>query len=608
MRSIGLNTVNLGALTGLQQAVLCILLIIGNVIFVSTFIVLIRRYYFRRRLADLVQSSEAARNVAGDLERREQRRDEGSKDSTLRQRKSKEQSARGKAKRTEGGRSSTAVQTKVSRKMQRAYYHQSGYGFFPTPWETKAVRNFFGRLFAQVSGGPKPEEHHYLSFRPQLDRKGRLFGLDEHQRLELGGVEYRALQALLYILVGYQVFWLSLGALFIVPYAYRRSVIDVLHSSQPGDLNPGWWGFFNVVTEFSNGGLNLSNANLIPFQSFHYLLVISGALSLAGQTQFPIFLRLLIWALEKVSPVRSRVRHTLAFLLHHPRRCFIYLFPRKETWYLLAIQLTIDLTAWIFFLVLNIGMPQVMAIPVGTRVMDGLFQATGLRTSGAYIITISSLAPALLVAYLVIMYISSFPVIMALRKTNTYEEHSIGLDETDDGGSLAQHVMRQLAYDVWFQLLAWFLICIIERGKINSEQPGFSVFSILFEVTSAYGTVGLSTGVPYDQYSLSGAFDTLSKVIMLFVMIRGRHRGLPLAIDRSILLPGEELMHRIDREYNEKGTCDPDEEEELEQDIMNSGSRDMGPGGSTEQQDPKHGRARDFQGGKPTAHGDVGLV
>jgi Trk-type K+ transport system membrane component len=595
-------------LTALQQAVLCVLLIVGNVIFVSTFIVLIRRFYFRRRLADLVQNSKAARKAAGDIERQEQRRHEGDSGSTLRQRKNRDQRAPGKSKRAEQERGGTATQTKVSKKLRRAYYHQSGFGSFPTPWETEAVRNFFGRFFVQFSGGPMPEEHHYLSFQPRVDRKGRLTGLNEHQRLELGGVEYRALQVLLYILVGYQIFWLSLGVLFVIPYAYRQSVTNVLHGSQPGALNPGWWGFFNVVTEFSNGGLNLANANFIPFQSFHYLLIVSGALSLAGQTQFPIFLRLLIWALEKVSPVRSRVRHTLAFLLHHPRRCFIYLFPKKETWYLLAIQLTIDFSAWILFLVLNVGMPQVMAIPVGTRVMDGLFQATGLRTSGAYIITISSLAPALLVAYLVIMYISSFPIIMALRKTNTYEERSIGLDETDSGGSLAQHLMRQLAYDMWFQLLAWFLICIVERGKINSAQPGFSMFSILFEVTSAYGTVGLSTGVPYDQYSLSGAFDTLSKVIMLFVMIRGRHRGLPLAIDRSILLPGEELMHRIDKEYNEKGRCDPSEEEELEEDIRDSGLRGTGPGGGTEEQDPEHTRAREVEGGGTTAHGEVSLV
>jgi Trk-type K+ transport system membrane component len=97
---------------------------------------------------------------------------------------------------------------------------------------------------------------------------------------------------------------------------------------------------------------------------------------------------------------------------------------------------------WILYEVLNLGLPAVTSTPANVRVFDGLFQATGLRTSGAYIITMSSLAPALLVVYLVAMYISSFPIVMALRQTNTYEERSIGLDKGDSGGGLAMHLRR----------------------------------------------------------------------------------------------------------------------------------------------------------------------
>jgi Cation transport protein len=43
---------------------------------------------------------------------------------------------------------------------------------------------------------------------------------------------------------------------------------------------------------------------------------------------------------------------------------------------------------------------------------------------------------------------------------------------------------------------------------------------------------------------MSGAFSVLSKLVVIAVMIRGRHRGLPVAIDRAIVLP---------QEFNEKG-------------------------------------------------------
>ena len=177
---------------------------------------------------------------------------------------------------------------------------------------------------------------------------------------------------------------------------------------------------------------------------------------------------------------------------------------------------------------------------------------------------------------------------LTLRKTNTYEEKSIGLEQHDSSAAgIASHLQRQLAYDIWFQFLVFFLICTIERGHILRGDPGFSVFSILFEVTSAYGTVGLSLGVPGKDYSLCGDFASLSKVVLLFAMLRGRHRGLPLAIDRSILLPGEELMHRMDREYSAKGREDPEEEEELRGDIERSGVKNRSGGGG--EQDPEGG-------------------
>lgn len=472
---------------------------------------------------------------------------------------------------------------------RRTFHHQSGFGFVPTPWETKLARSLFSRIFDGFTSELKPEHHGYLSFKPHLDSKGRFMELSEHDRLELGGVEYRALQALLFILVGYQIFWYTMGTIFLVPYAYRSSTKAILRNAQPGGVNPGWWAFFATVTEFANGGLNILNANFTPFSGKPFILLVAGSLAFLGQTQFPIFLRLTIWLMKKMSPKGSRFQNTLDFLLQHPRRCFLYLFPSRETWYLLFIQISIDITAWLCFEVLNIGMPDVESIPTGTRILDGLFQATGLRTSGAYIISFSSLAPACLVAYLIIMYISSYPLVLTLRKTNTYEERSIGLQEHDSSAAgIATHLQKQLAYDIWFQFFAFFLICVIERGHIVRGDPGFSEFSVLFEVTSAYGTVGLSTGVPGKDYSLCGSFASLSKVVLLFVMVRGRHRGLPLAIDRSILLPGEELMQRMDAEYSERGVYSTAEIEELRGDIEQSGRRVLGIKG---EQDPERTRS-----------------
>jgi Trk-type K+ transport system membrane component len=89
--------------------------------------------------------------------------------------------------------------------------------------------------------------------------------------------------------------------------------------------------------------------------------------------------------------------------------------------------------------------------------------------------------------------------------------------------------------------LALWLVCIIERSELNdiTNESYFNTFSVIFEIVSAYGTVGLSLGLSYDNFSLVGGFQVLSKLIFCVVMIRGRHRGLPVAIDRSVMLPKE---------------------------------------------------------------------
>jgi len=43
------------------------------------------------------------------------------------------------------------------------------------------------------------------------------------------------------------------------------------------------------------------------------------------------------WVNYKFSPKGSKWRETLHFLLDHPRRCFIYLFPSRQTWFLLTV-------------------------------------------------------------------------------------------------------------------------------------------------------------------------------------------------------------------------------------------------------------------------------
>ena len=57
--------------------------------------------------------------------------------------------------------------------------------------------------------------------------------------------------------------------------------------------------------------------------------------------------------------------------------------------------------------------------------------------------------------------------------------------------------------------------------------------------------MGISVGHPDVSYSFCGKWHWVSKLLLCAVMLRGRHRGLPVEIDMAIMLPSEEGLKRM---------------------------------------------------------------
>lgn len=225
---------------------------------------------------------------------------------------------------------------------------------------------------------------------------------------------------------------------------------------------------------------------------------------------------------------------------------------------------------------------------------------TAVRSGGFYIVPIAEVYIGLQVLYVIMMYISVYPVVITMRHSNVYEERSLGIYHDDPdvaanhGGAniegantpmtlayelgaairrafvpwhgvgvapppakgdspesrtsfISQQIHGQLAHDLWWLVLAVLVITTIETSHFLADPISYSVFNVIFEVVSAYGCVGISIGIPTAAYSFSGGWHSASKVVLCLVMIRGRHRGLPVALDRAVRLPGEQL-HRDEEE------------------------------------------------------------
>ena len=189
--------------------------------------------------------------------------------------------------------------------------------------------------------------------------------------------------------------------------------------------------------------------------------------------------------------------------------------------------------------------------------LNGLFQAVSTRTAGTASVSISGLHPGIQVSYLIMMYISVFPIAISVRRTNVYEESSLGVygssdeerEDEKEPSYIGAHLRRQLSFDLWFIFLGLFVIAIAEGDRLaNTNEYAFTIFSVLFEIVSAYGTVGLSLGYPNIDPSFSAEFRVISKLVIIAMQIRGRHRGLPYNLDRAILLPSESLHRKEDED------------------------------------------------------------
>ncbi|KAJ4418037.1 hypothetical protein N0V82_005791 [Gnomoniopsis sp. IMI 355080] len=447
-------------------------------------------------------------------------------------------------------------------------------------------------------------------------RNAQFHDLTTQEREQLGGYEYRALKLLSIVVPLYFALWQLLGSISLGAWiAYNKSEITIANG-----LNPWWTGIFFGVSAFNNSGMGLLDANMIPFQNSYFVLIVMGALILAGNTAYPVLLRFIFWSMAKMLSLTTEEENfkdfkgTLQLILKYPRRVYTNMFPARQTWWLLFMVVLLNFMDWISFEILNLGNPIIEAIPVGSRVIDGLFQAIAVRSGGFYVVPLSGVYIGLQILYVIMMYISVYPVVITMRHSNVYEERSLGIyaddpdpvmdpeqgkqssvglqrqnsamsaqrrgqtraaqisrafkhhfalhgvgvtaqDNNTDGrlNFVRQQVQGQISHDIWFLVLAVLAISIIETRHFLDDPVTYSVFNVIFEVVSAYGTVGISIGLPNQAYSFSGGWYTGSKLVLCLVMLRGRHRGLPVALDRAVRLPGDKLHrdeeddHRIRR-------------------------------------------------------------
>ncbi|XP_024533120.1 cation transporter HKT4 isoform X1 [Selaginella moellendorffii] len=360
-------------------------------------------------------------------------------------------------------------------------------------------------------------------------------------------------------LMGFFIAWLSI----LCGRPYPRNLIR--HKKK---TNLGFFSLFAVVSAFCNVGYIASSENLMPFNSSLVLLLDMILLIMLGNGIYPPCLRGIIRLLHHFS--KGNTKQACEFLLDHPRKCYTHLFPPNTTRWLLISFFGLNGFEICVIYILDWNSTAFDGLDTGEKIVNGIFQCVNTRSGGMNSVAITGLSPTTLFIFAVMMYVSAYPVFLsrqATRQKSVDDEGAIShlsarkqrdiLDTT-----LATQFRRLLAQDTAYLFLATFFICVSVNHGLKHDPLNYNIFSVVFEIISAYGGVGLSYGYSCslrtepgycvdEPVSFSGKWGVTPKIIMIVVMLLGRHRGLPDNIDSAILLPEQKFSNIMRRQTSE---------------------------------------------------------
>ena len=313
-----------------------------------------------------------------------------------------------------------------------------------------------------------------------------------------------------YIIV-FTIFFEGLGTVFLYLHWHQLAGIH----------NPFFLSFFHAVSAFCNAGFSLFSDSLEQFNLNIGINLIFSILIVFGGIGFLVLVELFEF------PKRQR-------LSLHSKMVLV-----------VTIILIVIGTLGIFLLERN-NSDTLQPLMLKGRILGSLFQSTTARTAGFNTIPIGQLGNATLFLIIVLMFIGASPTSTGGGiKTTTFSIAFLWMYYTLKGRRhlylFCRQISNKILSNAWAILMlsmSWIFITTL----LISYFEEFDFIELLFEIVSAFGTVGLSTGIT-SQLSPAG------KIIIILTMFLGRLGPLSLAlsliVDRhpeSIQYPEEHVM------------------------------------------------------------------
>ncbi|SDC69233.1 potassium uptake protein, TrkH family [Terribacillus halophilus] len=258
-------------------------------------------------------------------------------------------------------------------------------------------------------------------------------------------------------------------------------------------------GLFASISATTNGGFDITGQSLIPFQHDYFVQFVHMLLIILGAIGFPVLIE---------------VKH--------------YMFASKEERSFIRFSLFTKLTT-ITFLVLIVAGTIIIALLDSRNFFVGkswhetlfysLFQSVTTRSGGLATMDIASLTEQNQLFMSALMFVGASPSSAGGGiRTTTLALVVIALYHFARGNKQITVLRREIHPEDLFKAINvtifGMILVFISAVILTSIEP-FSLTEVLFEVCSAFGTVGLSLGITAE---LSDA----SKIVLMLLMFLGR--------------------------------------------------------------------------------------
>ena len=264
-----------------------------------------------------------------------------------------------------------------------------------------------------------------------------------------------------------------------------------------------WLSIFHSVSAWNNAGFSLFKDNLIGYHSSFTVTMTIGFLIIFGGIGYQVIIETYLWLRDRFRRDPKRINFSLNFKV------------ATSTTIVLVIGGTIA------FFMTELNNPETLgSLNFEDKLLASWFQSVVPRTAGFNSLDYSNMTTAALFLTIGLMFIGGSPGGTAGGiKTTTLRVLSSCTMSILQGKEEVQLYERQVAISLVLKavgvLLGSAITVIISTMLITLTDPKVEFIRILFEVVSAFATVGLSTGI-------TAGLSAGAKLVLVATMYIGR--------------------------------------------------------------------------------------